>query len=225
MKNFSLVMLLSFFLWSGISRADEAINATTEDGRSVLLLPDGTWVYKAETPGPAAPPAATPVPVPAPASTPAAAPSAPPDVSGGHLEGGNGSYSVRFDENNWHIIDNLNDSMEYALQSKSGDVIAMLIYENLQVPLSTLKQAILKNASSAAPDLKLINEKRITKNGKQIMVLKYRGTIDGKSFTYYGYYTSGDWGTLQFTVYSPTGVYNQREADMFALLDGLKIQK
>jgi len=221
MKYFSLVMLLSFLLYSGTSNADEAIHATTDDGRTVLLLPDGTWVYKAETPRPAASPA----PAPTPAPTPAVVPSAAPDVSGGHLEGGNGSYNVRFDDNNWQVIDNLNDSMEYALQSKSGDVIAMLIYENVQVPLTTLKQAVIKNATNAAPDLKLINEKRITKNGKQILVLKYRGTVDGKSFTYYGYYTSGDWGTLQFTVYSPTGVFNQREGDMFALLDGLKLLK
>lgn len=208
MKRFRLILLVTLMLGSQFSLADTPIQATTDDGRTVLLSPDGTWVYKPDT-----------------TATPAAKPAPPKDVIGGQLEGGNGSYSVRYDETTWHIIDNLNDSMEYALQHKSGNVIAMLIYENLSVPLDTLKKAVLKNATNAAPDLKLLNEKRITKNGKQIMVLKYRGTVDGNSFTYYGYYTSGDWGTLQFTVYSPTSVYNQNEGDMFALLDGLKLLK
>lgn len=75
MKPIRLILLVSLLLGSPLILADTTIHATTDDGRAVLLSPDGSWKYTSD---------ATATPTGKPVVTPAIKSAAPKDVIGGH---------------------------------------------------------------------------------------------------------------------------------------------
>ncbi|MCW9012208.1 MAG: hypothetical protein OQL06_00380 [Gammaproteobacteria bacterium] len=183
----------------------EATGAITDEGKRVVLFPDGSWVYKPDGAGPSS--------IKKPHS----------NQLGNVIEGGNGSYSIRFNEQKWRQIEKLSDAAEYSLQHKNADAYALIIYENATIKLDQLKQAVLNNTRQAASDIKVIHHRRLYTNGKEIMVMKYNATVDNIPLTYYGYFASGRWGVLQFLSWSTTADFDRLEGDMFELLDGLRL--
>lgn len=202
-----IILLLAAVLafMSQASYALEATGATTDDGKRVVLFPDGTWVYK---PGSAdrkkSPPRQS-------------------EQLGSVIDGGDGAYTVRYDENKWQQIQQLSEVAEYSLQHKTGDAYAMLIFEDAELTLDQLKQAVLDNTKRVASDVRVVHHRRVYKNGREIMVLKYKAKIDDLALTYYGYYASGKWGTLQFLSWSTTADFERMEGDLFELLNGLRL--
>lgn len=96
----------------------------------------------------------------------------------------------------------------------------MLISEKLQVPIETLKAIAIKNAKSAASDIRVIKEEYRNVNGIQVLTMQMTGTIQGVRFTYYGYYYSNLNGTIQLVTYSGENLFNDYLADIELFING-----
>lgn len=200
------ILLMPLYFYSSNAFSEEVIKAVTEDGRKVVLFSDGSWVFK---------------------------PGSKKDKSKNNfdknstkvpLEGGKGAYFVYYDDKKWHVSKPKGDSdAEYSFTHKEGDGYGMMIFERISIPLPNLKNIALENARSVAPDAKITSDDRMVVNGYDIMRLQIQGIIEGIPFTYYGYYASGSWGTLQFITYTSTPLFEEYKKDFAELLNGLNI--
>ena len=116
---------------------------------------------------------------------------------------------------------NSNESAEYELKLKDGDLYGMIIAEQMEIPLETLKKIAVDNGRQVSPDLVIQNEEYRTVNGLKVLHLQMAGTMQGIKFFYYGYYFSNPNGTLQYVTWSAQNLLNTYQGEIENLLNGL----
>ncbi len=200
-----LLLCICFFISDGYAKIVEAI---TEDGKKVILYPNGTWKFKDEIYKKIK-------------SNLANVPKDADQV----LKSQKGFFEIWYNSSKWKPIPPYNTSAEFQFVHSSGDAYAMVIPERISIPLNTLKKAALFNAQRKATKAKIVYEKKKIVNGAEVLCLKIDGVIKGIPFSYYGYYWSGKSGTLQFITYTGRNLFNEFKKDFTDLLNGLVITK
>ena len=194
---------------AGSAAAQSPVGATTDDGRKVLLFPDGKW---------------KPAAVPSPAGT----------GKGGHLRSPRatervdllrGAMAIYVDPAQWKRQAETEDLTKTTFHHASGEAYGMIVAERLAVPLQRLKDIAITNARSAAPDAKVVFEESRHVNDIDVLVMQLEGTIQGIPFTYYGYYYSGPQGSLQVLTYTGTNLFAEYKAAFEEFLNGLTAAK
>jgi hypothetical protein len=200
-----IVFVVLFNLLLNDKALSQTLKAITEDGREVILYPDGTWeMYKKD--GQLSYLYKKPL-------------SSQKFVTDKH-----GIYNIWFNENKWELQkEHFNPDTSFEFTHKDGDVYAMIISERIVIPIETLKNIALMNAKNVAPDSKItFTEKRIV-NGTEILCLQIEGTVQGMPFVYLGYYYGGDKGSIQVVTYTIQNLFKKYKNDMTDLLNGLVI--
>jgi hypothetical protein len=116
------------------------------------------------------------------------------------------------------------DESEYEFNISSGDVYALMITERAELSFELLKKASLINASKVAPDAAIINEEYRMVNGNKVLMLQLKGTMEGLSFTYFGYYVTGESGTVQLITFTTSKLFPEKKKEMEKFLNGITIQ-
>jgi hypothetical protein len=181
--------------------------ATTKDGKKVLLKSDGTWAF-AEAAKPLSAEQLT----------------RPPNATKS-IRSDRGFYEIWFDPSKWKVKKSDSPPREFEANHVSGDGYGYIIAERISVPLDALKNVAVSRAKSAAPDLKVYSTEYPTVNGVKVMVIKMGGTIQGIPFVYYGYYWSGKAGTLQAVMFTGANLFDQYYPDFVEFLNGLVVTK
>jgi len=114
-----------------------------------------------------------------------------------------------------------NPDAEYELQLKNGDLYGMTISEEIEIDLEELANLAISIAKGSAPDLKVVTKEYRIVNGKKVIFMEMRGTLQGIKFTYLGYYFSDKSGSTQLVTYTETNLVNKYKKDVFDLLNGL----
>ncbi len=184
------------------------IEATTADGKKVLLKPDGTWSYVEESKS-------------APTGDRFEKPKAATEV----LKSKKGFCEVWYDPAKWKSVASTNPAAEFELIHSSREANALVIVERLSMPLSALKNVALTNARNVAPDVAVEWEQERTVNGTKVLAMRLTGTAQGIKFKYFGYYWSGQAGILQVVTYTGANLFDEFQADCVDLLNGLVITK
>ena len=180
------------------------IRARTESGKEVILLSDGTWKY-AE----ASPVSSSVGTKPVGATTLFKAPQA--------------EFGIWYDNTKWMMQPQGDDRGRFQFKLKRGDAYAIALVEELNIPLATLKEAVLQNAKQAAPDVQLVSEETRTVNKKEVLCLQFDGTVKGIPFRYYGYYYGGKQGSIQLLTFTGRDLFTKYEQDLSDFLNGLEI--
>src|SRR5687767_15102476 len=118
----SLLLLCSSALFQF---AEAQTRATTQDGRPVLLFPDGTWKFVEPKPGDVL--------------------RERPPVAKQLYETRRGGYGIWYDDAKWKKSSTSPPAAESSFVHADGDAWVMVIAERLQVPRPTLKQVALAN--------------------------------------------------------------------------------
>jgi hypothetical protein len=194
-------LLLAAAPWAS---AQAPTRATTEDGRTVLLYPDGTW---------------KPVPVsPArPASGKAFARAAAATERVDLLRGG---MALFVDPAKWSKAPS-EDPTKISFRHSTGEAYGMVVAERLAIPLARLKEIAISNAREAAPDVRVSFEESRRVNELDVLAMQMEGTIQGIPFTYYGYYYSGPQGSVQLLTYTGSNLFGEYKAEFEDFLNGL----
>ena len=188
--------------------AQQPTTATTDDGRKILLYPDGTWRLL---------------------KTPVSEPSTArayqrPTEAKLFVKVPKGPFGVWINQQKWKQDAPVEeDAIKITFHHKKGDAYAMLIAERLSIPTESLKKMVLAEAKEGAPDARVISEEKRTLNGKKILCLKMGATIENIPFVYYGYYYSGSDGTLQVVTYTGTNLFDEFKSDCEEFLNGTQI--
>lgn len=197
--------------------ANSQINAVTDSGEQVLLNNDGTWKY-----------------INGHKESSESIAQIPTNPNSFNKKASNSfllksirtQIGVWLDSKKWKFKKAVNnESAEYELQYKDGDLYAMLITEKIEIPLESLKTIALENAISVAPDAKVVKEEYRIVNGLKVLMLQMNGTTQGIKFSYYGYYYSNENGTVQFVTYTSQNLINQYKSICEDILNGLVIIK
>lgn len=137
-------------------------------------------------------------------------------------------YAVFIDPAKWKFEKksaNDDDEAEYAFTLKDGTVYAMMVTEKVELSFELLKKASIVNASKVAPDARITEEEYRTVNGIKILMLQLKGTIDGLAFTYYGYYVTGETGTVQLITFTTSKLFEEQKKEMETFLNGLSLHE
>jgi hypothetical protein len=195
--------VLALWLLAGPASA-QGLKAITQDGRVVVLQPNGTWRF-AEDPRASSllsqgrPPGATML-----------------------LAGRQVPYGVWIDPVRWRLTDpKQNQAAEHEFMHATGQAGAIAIAEPTRIPPESWKQIVLNNARREAADARITREDRKTLNGVQVTILQSEGTGRLGPFVYYGYYYSGPRGAVQLVTYTFANLFEQYRAELTAFLDGL----
>lgn len=193
---------------AGAARAQAPVGATTEDGRKVLLFPDGKWKPVAAPPpaGPGRP------------HVRAAAATERVDLL-------RGAMAIYVDPGQWKRQPATEDLTKTTFHHASGEAYGMIVAERLAIPLLKLKEIAISNARAAAPDAKVVFEETRHVNDIDVLVMQMEGTIQGIAFTYYGYYYSGPQGSLQVLTYTGTNLFAEYKGAFEEFLNGLTASK
>ena len=200
-----MTMKVALVLLVALSAPTQAqVRATTSDGRVVVLYSDGTWK----------PDQLSAVAKPLVSTRPAKATE--------KLDILRGKATVYYDPAAWQITKS-DDPNRITLAHANGDGYAMLIAERLEMSMDALRRMALKNAQAAAPNASIIGERNRLVNGKNVLELEIRGTLDGVDFAYLGYYYSSTAGTIQFITYTSSNLIAEYRPTFQELLNGLVV--
>jgi len=232
-KRIIIALSVWVFCLSITPAHSQQIKAKTEDGKEVILYPNGTWQFvKTEEPLPPSasgktqpqasdttpqtqPPAAQSQPVP---------PGITPTVAKKVVKGKRGTYGIRYDESKWNVADvKFNPSAEFCFTHTAGEAYAMIIDEGIQIPIEMLQNIALENIKKTAPDVRITDQGKRTINNNEVLYMKMQGSVQMKLFTYLGYYYTGNGGTIQLTTYTAQDLFEKFESDLLNFLDGLEI--
>ena len=203
-----IIAVMAFSL-SGIINAQ--VRAITENGEEVVLFENGKWEYVEsgevvdEEEIPMNPIKFT-----------------RPTTSTFLLKSTKFNVGTYLDSKKWSIEKGKgDDAYEYQLTLNQGDLYAMMITEQVEIPLDALKEIALENARDVAPDVYVVKEEYRTVNGLKVLVLQMNGTLSGIKFSYYGYYFSSEKGTIQFIGYTSQNLLSKYQKTIEDLLNGL----
>ena len=148
------VAAMGLFLFLGNSAWGQDMEATTNDGRAVILMENHTWRF-AET------------------SSGGSAPSEPykiPASSTRLVRSTRGDFGVWLDSSKWRIQRKKQspDTM-FEFQHKKGDAYAMVIAERITVPLKALRQVAIDNVKSVDKKTRVVREEKRMVNGNEVL--------------------------------------------------------
>lgn len=184
------------------------VPATTFDGKAVMLYDNGTWKYAAADT----------------ASRPDTNTRAASSTVRDQVAILDGRAVLRYDPNKWRETP-AGQPGRVMLAHLTGDGMAMVIAEHLEMQVDTLAQVALDNARNAAPDVHLVSRTHVRVSGKDMVEMEFSGNLRGIAFTYLGRYYGGKEGSFQVLTFTGSSLFPEYEADFRELLDGFEVKK
>lgn len=137
-----------------------------------------------------------------------------------------GSFGLWVNPAKWTLSNRkFNEDAEFQLKYVPGDGYALVISERISMPIESLRDLAYENAKKAAPDARIVSEEKRIVNGREIICLLFESTVRGIPFTSYGYYYSGDEGTIQVITMTGQNLFREYREELTELLNGLVILK
>jgi TonB family protein len=139
---------------------------------------------------------------------------------------GCGVFALWADPHRWVLGSHrVNDQFaEFQLNHHNGDAHTLLIAENVSVPTASLKDRAFAKVKASDPNAKLVADETRTVNGRQMVSLMMEGDLNGTQMTYYGYYYSGEEGTVQAVTITSRNKFKDYQRDFTDLLSGLVVE-
>ena len=203
MNAISRTAILLALAWVPLLSQEKAV---TDSGKTIWIYPNGTWKESK-----------------APASVSIANDMVRPKLSTAKASILKGRASIYYNPAKWKPK-GVEEGGRSNFTHIDGDAQAIIITERIQMPLENLEKVALENAKSAAPDAVIALKETRRVNGTNVTVLQIRGTIEGTSFVYYGYYYSFDKGVIQVITFTSKNLFNEYKTDFDDFLNGLTIE-
>ncbi len=131
--------------------------------------------------------------------------------------------SLSFDSTKWKQQEPEKDGRVEFVHT-TGEGYASIISERPQMTLKMLREAALENAKKVSPDARIVSEEKRTINGREVMRLEMKATIQEIPFAYIGYYFTGKEGTVQVLTFTTENLLSDYRADFEEFLNGFTVQ-
>jgi len=222
MYKYTLCILISILSY-GLYGQQTAI---TLDGDTVYIYDDGTWSYDTDH---------------SPTSDDTDFLSAyevmdssrsiitiPSDATANKSKVGDG-YKLFVNDNNWKRVPvgTINPEADYCFISKdASECYAMIIHEDPEIGTLSLYNVAMENAKVATNKVpSIINSDYVVVNGTEMIKVIYKIEISGLDLTFISLYHSGKNGSVQYTCWTYSNIFEKNKEILEQMLAGLDINK
>ena len=120
-----------------------------------------------------------------------------------------------YNADKWNLLpDTVYGNSEYAFEFQNGELIAMMITERMQVPLSRIKEAAIASFKKEGSEGRIAEEQKIVVNDTEGLLLKIDALVDGIPVSYLNGYFSTREGTFQLITYTAYNLFDSHRNDM-----------
>jgi TonB family protein len=109
------------------------------------------------------------------------------------------------------------------LDHVSKDAQVVVISDKTSVPLSRLQDLALQNAIKTDPYPTVTAVEQRVVNGRKLLCVTYEATAKTGPTTFYGYFYSGEEGTVEVIAMAPRKLFQGYRSELTDLLNGLEI--
>jgi hypothetical protein len=198
MKRFFLFIsiMLGMSLLMGFSSAKVV---TEDDGRQIVIFPDGTWKeFRGDIR---------------------------PTISEQQLIlGGDESYGVWYNSSSWEIPEKFeSDVYDIEFTHITKGAYGYVLYSKERIPEAKLREYALHNARQVVDELDIKIEEKVDINNAKVLCLQMEGwysPLPNIQMIYCGYYYTGAHGSIQFVTYTTVDVFPAIQQDIKSLLNG-----
>jgi hypothetical protein len=129
-------------------------------------------------------------------------------------------YSIAYDRDVWTSDGSDEEGVDLVLQHRSGKADAVILVHEGTATLDALRENALKNGRETTPDLKVVSEARVKKDGAELLTMHFTGTSSEGPVAYRGVYWAGPDKYVQLIATTT----RETDKDVQVLLDGLSIR-
>lgn len=204
-------LLIIAVIFSFYYNSQGQIKATTEFGDEVMLYHDHTWSYLSEK---EIEQAGTPD-----RNKKKFSKSSSSDFL---LKSVKENFGVWLNKGKWdYQPSTINSFAEYQFKHNAYEIYALMISEEVEVPLLSLRDIALENAKAATTKFKLAEQELREVNGREVVMLQMNGVVQNLNISYLGYYYTNENGSVQLLTYCSSNLFKKRRAEMEEFLNGL----
>jgi hypothetical protein len=138
-------------------------------------------------------------------------------------KGKKGKFALWLVPGLWKQEEPSNQFAEAQFAHKDDEAWATVIAERVQTPMSALKKAALENAKQGDKEAKIVKEEARVVNWSEVLCLEIEASTEGVPMTLYGYYYSGDQGTIQVLTWTSRNLFQELKPEMERFLNGFEI--
>ena len=197
--------MLALAAASTASFGAEDMRAVTEDGRKVLLAPDGKWRFdlKARV-----------------ASTGSSA-----TDSTSPYQTAVKRFSLAFNQDDWTLLPKREGDAvnKRTFQHKRFPIFGMVISDEMPATTDAMKNAILYNASSAGATTTTLLDQTKKLGDRQIGELRMTALMKGIEFVFSTYYYADEDGNIQVMCYTGQSLFHKYQGECEKFLSGLAL--
>lgn len=203
--SFKILAILFSAVYFQATYAAGELRAIAEDGRKVILSPDGRWKFDSTVP------LAT----------------SSPNGSDSPYQTVVKRFSLTFNPSIWILTPQQDNEggNKRVFRHKSLPLYGMVIADELPATTEAIRNVILYNAQSKAgsePTVLLDKTKKI--NGHSVGLIRFAATLGGVEFVLGGHYYGDSDGNIQVMCYTGQQIFHKYEADCQQFIDGLTIK-
>jgi len=133
-----------------------------------------------------------------------------------------GKVTINYDANVWRQAADTNASAEFSFQNMDNNGFGMLIYDGLPIPLATMEEVVIKNANNIDPNASIKDIEKCMVNGTPGELITYQARSTGLDFTFFSFVATKDTGTIQYTFYTLTSVFDKLRPSFLEALSGVE---
>jgi hypothetical protein len=135
-------------------------------------------------------------------------------------------FKVLYDPNTWKRIPpgELNDEAEMAFEGNGFDAYGVVISEEVEIGSENIFKIAMDNMAEflgSQPEVLTAEIRKV--NGTELILGIFKLEFEGMKITYQAYYYSSPKGTVQFTTWTGSNVYEKYSSKLDELLNGLII--
>lgn len=203
MRNLAIKAILIFAAVTGTATATQELRATTEDGRKVLLSPDGKWRFNSNQL----------------ASTSQSDSSSPyqPSVK---------KFSFSFNTSEWTLVPRreVDENNKRTFQHRSLPIIGMVISDEMPANNNAMKEIIIENAKQAGAGTLVLLDEAQRISGKDVGTIRFSANMKGMEFLFSTNYYADQDGNIQVTCFTSQSLFSKYQSDCEKFLSGLTIK-
>ncbi len=185
------------------------IRATTEGGRPVLLMSDGSWKYEVQITKPADKPRDKAVCLKTAAQTE-------------RITLRYGDAALWIDPSKWKQTKNENGRISFTRDA--GKAFGMVLSEGFGgIPTDTMERVALANAQQVDPNARVVVREHRVVNGREVLYLELEATNQGIPFRFAGYYHGGVKSDLQVLAFTLRSEFDNLKPELEQFINGIEI--
>ncbi len=131
-------------------------------------------------------------------------------------------YVINYNPSLWERSKPFSEAAEFGFQNKAKNAFGMAIYDGIEVPLNSMENIVIKNANNIDPNAKIVNIRKCKINGTEGELVTYLATGSGVPFTLLTFLASGPFGTIQYTFFTSSSLFDALQEDFVEMISGLE---